>query len=100
MCRLKPYSLKMKTDVDNIKLRVQETLDELFSEHLIPFELTAYKVNSEGLGEYFVPFFDSRIHSITFSLTNGGYFKEVVRAAVLARVKRMKGPWKGFGIAA
>jgi hypothetical protein len=79
----------MKPDTKNIKLRVQETLDELFSEHLIPFELTAHKVDAESGGEYVVPFYDSRIHSIRFSWKEDGSFREVVRTAVLARVKRM-----------
>jgi hypothetical protein len=86
----------MKTDRENMKLRVQETLDELLSERLIPFELTAQKVNADGLGEYEVPFYDSRIHSIRFSWKDGGFFKEVVRAAVLDRVKSMGGPLQGW----
>ena len=77
--------MEMEMDTENIKLKVQETLDELFCEHLIPFELTAYKVNADG-AEYIVPFYDSRIHSIRFPLKDGGYFKEVVRAAVLDAV--------------
>ena len=89
----------METDTQNIKLRVQETLDELFSEHLIPFELTAYKVNADGPGDYVVPFYDSRIDSMEFSCTEGGSIKEIVRAAVLARVRRMNGALQGFGIA-
>jgi hypothetical protein len=80
----------METDTENIKLRVQETLDELFSERLIPFELTAQKVNADGHGEYVVPFYDSRIHSISFSWKEGGSFREVIRTAVLDRVKRMR----------
>jgi hypothetical protein len=90
----------MKTDMENMKLGVQETLDELFSERLIPFKLTAYKVNADSLGEYVVPFCDSRIHSIRFSWADGGSsFKEVVRAAVLDRTKRISGPFKAFGSA-
>jgi len=94
-CNRMHYGVKMKTDTDNMKLRVQETLDELLSEHLIPFELTAQKVNADGLGEYEVPFYDSRMHSIRFSWKDGGFFKEVVRAAVLDRVKRMRSPAEG-----
>jgi hypothetical protein len=88
----------MKTDIDNIQLRVQDTLDELLTEHLIPFKLTAQRVNADGLGEYIVPFYDSRIHSMTFSWEDGSSFKEVVRAAVLDRVKRMTGPLKSFWV--
>lgn len=86
--------MKMETDMENIKLRVQETLDELFVERLIPFELTAYKVNTEGPGEYVVAFYDSRIHSIKFSWKGDGRFGEVVRAAVLDRVDKISGPLK------
>jgi hypothetical protein len=56
---------------------------------LIPFKLTAYKVNADGFGEYVIAFHDSRLHSVRFSLKDGRSFKEVVRAAVLDRVKRM-----------
>ena len=80
------YSVEMNTDIENIQLSVQETLDELFSEHLLPFKLTAYGVKADGLGEYVVPFHDSRIHSMTFSWKDGRSLKEVVRAAVLDRL--------------
>jgi hypothetical protein len=83
----------METDLENMKLRVQQTLDELFNERLLPFELTAYHVNAEE-GEYVVPFHDSRIHSIRFSCKNDRRPKEVVRAAVLDRVSKMSGPLK------
>ncbi|MEP6911617.1 MAG: hypothetical protein ABI923_02620 [bacterium] len=84
----------METDTQNIKVRVQETLGELFNERLLPFELTAYHVNAEGAGEYVVLFYDSRIHSIKFSSKDDGRLKEVVRAAVLDRVDKMSGPLK------
>ena len=80
--------------MENIKLRVQETLDELFDERLLPFELTAYHVNAEGAGEYVVAFYDSRIHSIKFSWKDEGRLKEIVRAAVLDRVNKLGGPFK------
>jgi hypothetical protein len=70
----------------------QQVLDELLSEKLIPFALTAYGVNTNGRGEYIVPFNDSRIHSCRFSWKEGEDFKEAVRAAVLERVNRMSGP--------
>ena len=86
--------VNMKPDTENIKLRVQTTLDDLIREHLIPFKLTAYGVNADGPGKYIVPFHDSRIHSFEFSWTDDGRlsFKDVVRAAVLKRVERMDGP--------
>jgi hypothetical protein len=83
--------------IEDIKLRVQTTLDELKGERLIPFKLTAHSVNPDGLGSYVVPFFDSRIHSFEFSWSDGGSsLKEIVRAAVLDRVKRMSGPPGGW----
>ena len=88
-----PYGVKMKVNTHNMKFEVQETLDELFGEHLIPFELTAQKVNADGPGEYEVPFYDSRIHSMRFSWQDdGASLKEVVRSAALDRAKRYDGP--------
>ena len=81
----------MKADADNIKLRVQETLDELWRQKLIPFQLIAYNVATNGR-EYIARFNDSRIHSFQFYWQEGEDFKEVVRAAVLDRVKSMGGP--------
>jgi hypothetical protein len=90
------YAMNVNLGIENMKLRVQETVDELFNERLIPFELTAHQVNADGLGEYEVPFYDSRIHSIRFSWTDGGPpFKEVVRAAVLDRTKELAARWVG-----
>jgi hypothetical protein len=86
----------MKPDIENMKLKAQETLDELFVAHLIPFELTAYKVNADGPGEYIVPFYDSRMNSISVSWKGDESFKEAVRDAVLDRMKRMRGPLKGL----
>ena len=71
---------------DFLILKVQQTLNELFSKGQLPFELTAYGVRKLGIDEYTVPFHDSRIHSITFTLKTGASFKEVVRSAVLQRV--------------
>ena len=87
----------MKTDTEHIKLEVQETLDELLSERLIPFRLTAYQLTTDGPGEYQVPFYDSRIHSIRFSWRNGGpSCREVVRFAVLESTKRMSASYDRF----
>lgn len=72
-----------------MKLKVQETLDELLGEGLIPFELTAQRVNPDGIGGYIVPFYDSRIHSFRFSWKDGDSFKQVVRTAVLDRARKM-----------
>jgi hypothetical protein len=77
----------MNTDM---RLKVQDALDELLGEHLIPFGLTAQKVSSDGPGEYVVLFYDSRIHSFRFSYpTHGLSLNKVIRTAVLERVKMM-----------
>jgi hypothetical protein len=76
-----------------IRLRVQETLDELLREHLIPFALTAHKVSEELPGDYVVRFYDSRIHSFRFSwIDHGSPVKEIIRTAVLARIQVMDVP--------
>jgi len=84
----------MKTPIEDMKLGAQETLDELFTQHLIPFELSARVVDSIGLEEYIVRFHDSRLRSVDVSWREGQSFKEVVRRAVLERVSRLSGPFK------
>lgn len=88
--------MKAETDIETTLLRVQETLDELFMERLIPFRLTASKVNADGSEEYILPFCDSRIESISFSWKNGESFKEVLRAAIVDGIERMRGPSEGL----
>lgn len=78
---------------DFLILKVQQTLDELFSKGQLPFRLTAYDVIKLTFDEYTVPFYDSRIHSITFTLKTGASFKEVVRSAVLQRVAQLEKPF-------
>jgi hypothetical protein len=73
----------------------QQALDELFNEHLLPFELTAHKVESLGGEEYIVRFHDRRLPSVDVSCRPGQYFKDLVRIAVLERVKRLSGPVNG-----
>jgi hypothetical protein len=70
----------------------QQVLDALRRERLIPFSLTAYKIEANGLGEYMISFNDSRIHSCRFSWKQGEDFREVFRAAIIARVNRRSGP--------
>lgn len=70
----------------------QVTLDELLSEHLIPFQLTAHKLEPTGTEECKVRFLDSRLHSVDVSWPEGRSFKDVFRTAVLERVKRLSGP--------
>jgi hypothetical protein len=77
---------------DFLILKMQETLDELFEKGQLPFRLTAYDVKMVSIDEYTVPFHDSRIHSITFTLKTGASFKDVVRSAVLRRVAELDKP--------
>ena len=83
---------------DFLILKVQQTLDELFRKGQLPFRLTAYDVKKLGIDEYTVPFHDSRIHSITFTLKTGASFKEVVRSAVLQRVARLEKPFANVSV--
>ena len=78
---------------DLLILKVQETLDELFLSRQLPFRLTAHDVKKLAFDEYSVPFYDSRIHSITFTVKTGASFKEVVKLAVLQRVARLEKPF-------
>lgn len=74
------------------KAEAQQAFDELFSEHIIPFKLSAQVIESIGGEEYVVRFHDSRLRSVEVLWRPGRSFKEVFRAAVLERVKRLSGP--------
>jgi hypothetical protein len=74
-----------------IEAEAQQVLDELWSEKLLPFVLNVGKI-TKGIGEYTIHFHDSRIHSARVPLTKGQSFRDMVRAAVLARVEEMSGP--------
>ena len=65
------------------KAEAQQSLNELFSEHLLPFKLFARKVECIGMAEYIVRFYDSRIRSVNISCHTGQSFKDIFRAAVL-----------------
>ena len=75
--------------LEDKKAEAQQALDELFSEHLLPFKLSARRVQSIGLEEYIVRFDDSRLRSIDVSWVQGEAFKDVFRDAVLQRLGRM-----------
>jgi hypothetical protein len=75
--------------LDDKKGEAQQALDELFSEHLLPFKLSARRVESIGLEEYIVRFHGSRLRSIDVSWVQGEVFKDVFRAAVLQRLGRL-----------
>jgi hypothetical protein len=78
--------------LDKFKSEAQSVLDDLLREQLIPFQLTAHKVESLGMDEYIIRFNDNRIHSVDISSNNPRTFRDSVRVAVLARVGRMSGP--------
>ena len=71
-----------------MKLGAQQTLDELFEEGLIPFKLSAQLVESLGMEEYIIRFYDSRLYSVDVSWQQGEAFSAVFRAAILARFAR------------
>lgn len=74
------------------RAEAQQVLDELFSEHLLPFKLSAHEVESIAPEEYIVRFHDSRLHSMDISCPEGHRFKDACRAAILERVKRLSRP--------
>jgi hypothetical protein len=79
----------MTPDLTSMKLGAQQTLDELFVEGLIPFKLSAQLVESLGMEEYIVRFYDSRLYSVDVSWQQGETFGAVFRTALLARVARL-----------
>ena len=74
------------------RAEAQQSLDELFSEHLLPFKLSACLVESIGGEEYIVRFHDSRLRSVDLSWHEGQSFKDVFRTAILERLKQVSGP--------
>jgi len=80
----------MTTELEVIKLGVQQTLDELFDDRLIPFTLSARAVESLGMEEYIIRFHDSRLRSVDVSWQRGQAFKTVFRTAILERVARLR----------
>ncbi len=78
---------------EDLTSEAQSVLDDLWARKLIPFQLTAHKVESLGSEEFIVRFYDSRLHSVDVSLM-GRSFNDAVRVAVLDRVARLTGPLK------
>lgn len=81
--------------LDKLTIEVQSVLDDLWAENLIPFQLTAHKVESIGLEEYIVRFHDRRLDSLDVSWKNLDSFKDAIRVAILNRVARLPGPSGG-----
>jgi hypothetical protein len=65
----------------------QKTLDDLFKQNLIPFQLTAHAVRDEGVKEVRICFYDSRLHSVLINTAKTASFKDQIVAAVLQRTK-------------
>ena len=81
--------------LDNEKIEAQQALDQLYKDDLIPFELSAHKLEPTGTKECNVRFHDSRLHSVHVSWPKGKRFKDAFRTAVVDRVKRLSGPLYG-----
>jgi len=80
--------------LDKLEFAAQSVLDDLWAKDQIPFQLTAHVVESLGMDEYIVRFYDSRIRSVDVSSKNSHSFQEAVRVAVVDRVARLTGPLK------
>src|SRR6185295_9175026 len=88
----KGYNVSMNEDVESLKLVVQETLDELLTENLIPFGLSVQEVKSIGMEEYIIHFHDSWLPSLDVSWPEGKTFKVIFRTALLDRIARIRNP--------
>jgi hypothetical protein len=76
-----------------LQTEVQQVLDELWKERLIPFQLNVGQLTKEeASSNYTIHFHDSRIRTALVSCTQRQSWADVVRAAVLARVAVMSGP--------
>ena len=83
--------------LDKLAVEAQSVLNDLWGESLIPFKLTAHKVECIGPGEYIIRFHDSRLRSVDFSWKDTEPFDAAVRAAILSRAARLRGPWTTSG---
>lgn len=79
----------MKHDIQTMKVEAQHTLEELYVADLLPFRLVAHLVESLGMEEYIVRFYDSRLNSLDLSVRSDEVFRAVFRAAILNRVARL-----------
>ena len=86
----------MTFDPGTIESEVQQVLDELWNENLVPFALSVGKLTKERDG-YTIHFHDSRIRTAHIALIEGLPVRDMVRAAVLDRVAKMDGPLNRSG---
>lgn len=83
----------MPRETLTLEVEAQQVLDELWSEKLIPFELNVGKI-TKASEKYTIHFYDSRLRTALVPLTKSHSFRDMVRSAVLDRVKKMSGPLK------
>lgn len=88
--RGKLYGVGMDKNITTMKSEAQETLDDLFAKGQLPFALHARAVESIGMEEYIVRFYDSRIFSVDVSYQRGQTFKTVFTTAIVERVARLR----------
>ncbi len=81
----------MTPDPLTLESEVQQVLDELWNEKLLPFALTVGKLTKEA-DTYTVHFHDSWIRTASITFIEGQSFRDTVRAAVLHRVGKVSGP--------
>ena len=79
----------MIEDVETMKSVVQQTLDELFVQNLIPFKLSVRGVKSIGMEEYIIRFHESWLSSLDVSWPQDHSFQTIFRTATLDRVARL-----------
>lgn len=74
-----------------MEAEAQQVLDQLWSEKLIPLELSVGKI-TKAPGEYTIHFHDSRIRTARVPFSGSHEFSDLFRSAVLDRVARISGP--------
>jgi hypothetical protein len=77
--------------LEDQKVEAQQVLNELFSQHRIPFKLTAQRVESVGVHDYIVLFQDSRLYSVDVAWNEGEKFKDVFCESLLDLLERRSG---------
>ena len=79
----------MIEDLEAMKIVVQQTLDELYVENLIPFKLSVRGLKSIGMEEYVIRFHESWLSSLDVSWPQDQRFSTTFRTAILNRVARL-----------
>ena len=74
-----------------LEAEAQLVLDELWREKQIPFKLSVGKLTKASC-HYTIHFYDARMRTADVDLIPKSSFKNMVRAAVLARVAKLSGP--------